>query len=378
MTQDRVCEYAASVHIARDGDVSMRDQLTVLSPYFANLQNESRLSAYLASGILGSPRIWLLYWEGNPAAHWSSFPFPFWIDGRQVIGGKPELGAVHRNVVYRFPRPDLFGMLMNEVVSQARDAGWPLLVTKPNMLSRASLNKRGFQNVAVAFDETVWLLRPQAFVPRAVEYVHKRYGKLSSVIPSPVLNGAIRCALHAMATITAMRTTLVPSAYELIDLPLDDLRQYSDLLETNYWPHCRLTVWREPDFLQNRLRAASGYQVLGVWSRRQRKVIALAIIYCSDEGISLLDVLPPAMCLEKEFWAELIRFAIRSGASALKARLYLNNPFHAAVANQSWIKIGSRRVRCKDVFVALALDSKYNFAYDPNVWAGTDMLYATF
>lgn len=378
MRQDRVCEYAASVHIARDSDVSMRDQLTVLSPYFANLQNESRLSAYLASGILGSPRIWLLYWKDNPAAHWSSFPFPFWIDGRQVIGGKPELGALHRNVAFRFPRPDLFGMVMNQVVSQARDAGWPLLVTKPNMLSRASLNKRGFKNVAMPLVETVWLLRAEAFVSRAVEYVHKRYGKLSSVIPGPVLNGAIRCALHAMATITAMRTTLVPSAYELADLPLDDLRQYSDLLATNYWPRCRLTVWREPDFLQTRLQSASGYKVLGVWSRRQRKVIALAITYCGDNEISLLDVLPPVVCLEKEFWAELCRFAIRSGASALKARLYLNNPFHAAVAEQPWIKIGTRRVRSNDVFVALVLDSKYSFAYNPNAWAGTDMLYATF
>jgi hypothetical protein len=352
--------------------------MEVLSPYFKDLQCEEDVSVYFASSVLGSPWVRLLYWQGKPAAHWSLFPFPLWVDGKQTIGGKPEGAAIHRDVIYRLSRPDLFGMVVDELLAQARDAGWPLLVGMTNSLGRSTLNKRGFQNVTMPLMETFWPLDVEAFVPRAIGEVARRYPKLSKAIPSPVRRGTIRCALKTLSAITRIKTAWGPSVYELIELPLEDLGRYSSLAESNYWPDRRLTVWREPNFLQTRLRTKAAYKLLGVWSCVEHKVIALTVIAFDQGALLLLDVLPPTLSLEREFWPELIRFAVQVGASSLNARWYLNNPIHAAMARKLHLKMASLTVRTGAIFSVCVLDPKLTFAYDASAWAGTNMLMAGF
>ena len=348
--------------------------MEVLAPYFKSLQSEESISAYFASSVLGSPMVRLLYWQGKPAVHWSLFPFPFWIDGKKTIGGKPELAAIHRDVIFHFPRPDLFGMVADELLAQAREAGWPLLVTSPAPRGRRAANKKEFHDVAMPVMETIWPLRVEAFVPRAIGYADRRYPKLSKAIPSPLLRGTIRCALKTLMAITRIRTACSRSVYELIELPLEDLERYSSFTENNYWPDRRLTVWREPNFLLTRLRTKAGYKLLGIRSRVERKIIGLAIVH-SDEGtVSLLEVLPPTLILERELWLDLIRFAVQAGAKSLNAQLYLNDSLQAAAARMLQKRMPTLAVRTSVSFSALAIDPRLTFAYDVNAWAGTTML----
>jgi len=162
--------------------------------------------------------------------------------------------------------------------------------------------------------------------------------------------------------------------YELIELPLEDLGRYSDLAENNYWSDRRLTVWREPNFLLTRLRTKAGYKLLGIRSRVERKIIGLAIVH-SDEGtVSLLEVLPPTLILERELWLDLIRFAVQAGAKSLNAQLYLNDSLQAAAARMLQKRMPTLAVRTSVSFSALAIDPRLTFAYDVNAWAGTTML----
>ena len=82
----------SDIYICQDRDIPRKDQMEVLSAYFKDLQSEDDVSAYFASSVLGTPRIRLLYWQGKPAAHWSLFPFPFWVDGDRVRSEERRVG----------------------------------------------------------------------------------------------------------------------------------------------------------------------------------------------------------------------------------------------------------------------------------------------
>lgn len=366
------------IHISRDDDVSRQDQIAVLSPHFKNLQREDQLSLYFAPNVLGDARVRLLSWHGKPAAHGSLFPFPFWIDGNKMVGGRCETAALHRDVMYKFPRPDLYGMVLDELLSEARESGWPLLITAPGELGRAALSKRGFQNVSMPLVDLFWPLSAAGFLGRAMEYVGRRYPKWADRVPRPVLRSAVHCALKALTAVARIKTAAGRSEYELSELPLEDLTRYAHLVEPNYWAGQRVTVWREPSYWQARLQVKPGYKLLGVWSRRAHSMVGMAIVHTDDGGLSLLDVLPPRVSLEEEFWRELIRVAWRAGAKALKTHLYLNNAIHAAVARQVYLRMATHSGRTNQIFSVLALDPTWAFAYDPNAWAGTDMLIVGF
>jgi hypothetical protein len=378
MKTDEQVSNNSDIYILRDGDVPRKDQVAVLSPYFKDLQCEDDVSVYFASSVLGSPMVRLLYWQGKPAAHCSLFPFPLWVDGKKVIGGKPEGAVIHRDVINRLPRPDVFGMVVDDLLAHARDAGWPLLVGMPSPPGRKAVSRKGFHSVIMPVMETIWPLRVEAFVPRAIGYVARRYPKLSKAIPNQILIGTIRCALKTLSTITRMKTAWGPSVYELIELPMEDLGRYASLVENNYWPDRRVTVWREPNFLQTRLRTKAVYKLLGVWSCVEHKIVALAVVGSDQGALSLLDVLPPTLSLEREFWLELIRFAIRVAANSLRTRLYLNDSVQEAVARQLHLRMARLSVRTNAIFSVYALDPKLTFAYDANAWAGTDMFMAGF
>jgi hypothetical protein len=368
----------SDIYIRHDRDVTSKGQMEVLSPYFKDLQSEHSVSAYFASSVLGSPRIRLLYWQGRPAAHWSLFPFPYWIDGKKVVGGKPEGAAIHRDLLRQLARPDLFSMVVDELLAQARDTEWPLLFGITNPLGRTALKKKGFQDVTMAALETFWPLRAEEFITRAIGHVSRSHPSLSKALPGPLLRETIRWAMKTLSALARIKTALRSSPYELIDLPLEDLGRYSCLMENNYWPDRRLTVWREPNFLESRLRAVIGYRLLGVWSRVEHKIMGLAIVKSDGGALSLQEILPPALSVESDIWLELIRYAIRAGASSLKTRSYLNNSVHVAMARQLPLRLAAHTATTKFIFSLLVLDPKFTFASDPSVWAGTDMLMAGF
>ena len=193
-------------------------------------------------------------------------------------------------------------------------------------------------------------------------------------MPNHIPRGAIHFALKTLARMSRVKTALSASVYELTELLVEDIGRYSGLVEKNYWPDSRLTVWREPSFWQSRLRMKTSDKLLGVWSRVEHKIVGLAIVKSLGGTLSLLDVLPPALSLQREFWRTLIRFAVRGGASSLRARLYVNNSVQAAVARQLYLTMGCSSVSTNVIFSVLVLDSKSVFAYDPHAWAGTEML----
>ena len=92
----------------------------------------------------------------------------------------------------------------------------------------------------------------------------------------------------------------------------------------------------------------------------------------------MLDILPPALSLQTEIWVALLQLALKRRAELLRARLHLNDPTQAAVLSMLRLRLPTILLREEIIYSVLVLDDRFSFAYDPSVWAGTEMLTAGF
>lgn len=366
------------ISFVKGDEIVFADQLQVLRPYFSDLCDEASLSTYFKGGRLGRPHTRLLYWQGQPAAHWSIFPFPFWIDGEQVTGGKPEAAGVHPKIAFRFPRPDLFGLLMDDLIEEARDSGWPLLVALTTPLSRNSHYKRGFVDVSMPVVDYFWPLHAQRSITYISTYPGGQLGSIQRIISNRAGRIAARFGTETLAFLPKMIDTFTISPYKLRQIGADELSNHAGVIEHNYWTESRLTVCRDVSFLQDRFRSTNRYEAVEVLSRKEGKPEGVILAMHEHGLFRVLDTIPPHLSLRPGLWVSLLRYARARGAHSVMARFYLNNPTHTMSARRIRRRIPVITHSGTAVYSVLALDPKLTFAYDSGSWAGTDMLMAGF
>jgi len=363
----------ADVVIRRDGAIPLNDRLQVLSPYFKHLSDQASLLRYFQGYRLGHPLVRLVYWKGQPAAHWSLFPFPYWMDGKPVVIGKPEGAAVHPEVAFHFPRPDVFGMAMKDLITQARDLKWSLLVALTTPQSRLSHYKHGFRDVEMPIVTVFWPLHVNSLRAKLDSYIKRRYPRVGKKIPATLRDMAV----YSLAAISRILAVPGAAADHCVEMSRDELVREAELVERNYWAKQRVTAWREPDFLRSRLQPEGGYKIVGFHSRGGR-VEGIILLRFFEGTVSVLDILPPNLSLQHGVWQVLLRLALRWRAEALIARLYLNNPIQVVTARMLRWRLFPLMAQSSVVYSVLALDPTLTFAYEVKAWAGTEMLTAGF
>lgn len=347
-------------------------------PYFRYLSEETSLDTYFRGGPLGRPRMRMVYWQGQPAAHWSVFPFPLWIDEKPVIGGDPEAAAVHPKVAVQFPRPDLFGLVMDELIEEVRDSGCPLLVALTHSVSRKSYNRRGFVDVSMPAVDFLWPLHAGRCVAHISANSSERLGRIHKLVSNKGGRTALSLGMTGLGFVSRLAGTLAGSRYQLEIVPVDELSDHTSVIERNYWTEKRVTIWRNVDYLKNLFRFTDRYEVLKVTSRKGQNFEAVIFINQEDGQYRVLDILPPHLSLQTGLWTELLRFARGRGAHSVLARFYLNNPAQTATAHRLRWRLPTIMRSTEVAYSVLALDPEMEFSYDSQAWAGTDMLLASF
>jgi len=361
---------SVSIHSTETPDASLI--LSLVKPYFTKLQTQYAVERYCRSSSLGAALFHFAYWGNRLAGLLSSFPFPLIIDCERVIVWKPELASLHRDVAFDIYRPDIYAILLDELIRSARERGVRFLQTWPSPVARNPHRKKGFQMVGMPFTNIFWPLRAKLVVDRASRIVAARLGQRVAVAEVAKYLAQALTFLPLRAVAKLVTTGSQRFTFRVVPIEsLGDLDLSPDIFtctDRRIYTPCDL------DLLSSRLREEDGYEFLSIVESETSMVIGALILQLKSDGFILVDGGPSHVYSTREFWISFIRYAINRGASYVSVRLYKNNSAHCAALSAIRHRIPGLMVDSEAVFAVLALDKRLEFAYSPLVWAGSDML----
>ncbi|MCP4895426.1 MAG: hypothetical protein GY906_00495 [bacterium] len=352
-----------------------RQFLEVVRPYLPSLSNEDALARYCRTADLGDPFHAIAKWKGRVAGVNSVFPFPLTVDGTPVIIGKPEFAYLHQDVAFsRSPRPDIFGLLIDEVTAEARTRQWPLVIGWPTPMSAKSHKKRGYQILTMPITAAYWSFTPTALAGRVTARL-KRFPLLKQ---RPgllrVASWMARRAVSMLSTLLRLMSSTLARAYTVSEVDASTLREMDDILTPNYWTQSRLAPHRRLDHLVSRLRPEDGYFALRVEHRSKPERTCIALVRFDEGLFHIFDLLPPQLMSRPGIWLALIRFARNLGADTVRAHFYRNNPYSKRAVRALRTRLPGLYFSSTIDFTVYVFDPEYDFAYSVENWAGSDML----
>jgi hypothetical protein len=362
---------AVSIFPTEEPDLELLASL--FKPYFPALQTEFAVQRWCRTSHLGRAVFHFAYWGDRLAAVQSVFPFPLLIDGEKVVVGKPELAALHQDLTFVKSRPDVFGSLIDEGIRSARQRGVRLLHTRPSQIAMKSLRKRGFRAVTMPLTKVKWPLTASCLSDCFSSVASGRLGHKRAVGKTAKYLAQASKFLPLRAS--AKFATMSRAHYAFQTLPLESLPDAEETFHASKWAGQRIHVPWDGNFLSSRLRNEDGHEFLSVIDREKNTAVGSLILQRKDNGgLMVIDGTPGRVYATGRFWVSFLRYAINRGAEYVSVRFHHNNSVHCAALNVISSRIPGLTVTSQSVVAALALDRKLDFAYDPCMWAGSDML----
>jgi hypothetical protein len=367
---------AEDLSLVHGDHVCAEDQLEVIGHHFRDLTSAELLRGYFNDSSLGASETWMVRWRDAPIAHLSAFPCPLWIDGKPVVVGKPEAQVLHPDVIYR-RRPDVVGMLWKELIQYARDAGWPLLIGLGNEDGNRAMRRRGFRDLKLPAWRLSWPLTASGWRPYATAGLAR-----AQRLPPPfrqVMDSRATAAIAAGSLHAIDRTTQLGPNSPLTACDMEMLRSAESGRPDGEPSEPRIRFRIHTDFLKSRFDTRFGYQVLVISCGGRSLSDGVVVIRRVGNLIRFFCVEPTAWLWSKRFWRSLAAWARRENADVLAADLYANNPSETAAAKLLRRSFPLARVRLVDVVYSLmVLDPQYEFANEPEAWAGAGLMGAGF
>lgn len=351
--------------------------LSLIKPYFPKLQTEYAVERYCRKSCLGAAQFHFAYWHNRLAAVESVFPFPLIIDGERMVVGKPELATLRQELTFVKSRPDIFGTLLDEGIRSARERGIRLLHTAPAQIAMQSLQRKGFHAVSMPLTKVKWPLTARCLRDSFLTFLSARLGHRQPV--AKTAKYLVQASRFLPLRASAKFVTRSRVHYAFHPLSLESL---ADAHEDFQVPACadqRISMPWDGSFLSSRLRKEDGHEFLSVIDCEKNATVGSLILQTTDNGgIMVIDGTPSRVYASGRFWVSLLRYAINRGAEYVSVRLHHNNSAHRAALKVIRYRIPGLMLISQLVLAVLALDSKFDFAYDPSVWAGSDMLVVGF
>jgi hypothetical protein len=350
--------------------------LSLTKPYFAKMQTEQAVERYCRTSSLGPVLHLFAYWGDHLAGLVSAFPFPLVIAGERLVVWLPELGSLHQRIALQASRPDIFGSLLDELIRSARTRGVPLIHTQPSPLAINSFRKRGFQCVRMPLTKIKWPLTANYLSESLSKILRVRFGyKGRGAAVAAVLARACRfLPVKAVARLA----TITPRPYRFQAIPIQSIPKLDASLQRLNGTDRTIYVPWDANFLSSRLREEDGYEFLCITDCEDCKTVGWLIIQMTQDGIVIIDGIPPNVFASGRFWTSLLRYAMNRRAEYMYVRLYHNNPAHRAALNVIRHRVPGPAMPSEVVIAVLALDENAKCAYNPSLWAGSDMLHVGF
>ncbi len=367
---------AEDLSLVHGVQVSAEDQREVIGHHFRDLTSTELLRGYFSASSLGAPETWMVRWRDAPIAHLSVFPYPLWIDGKPVVVGKPEAQVLHPNTVFR-RRPDVIGMLWKALIQHAREAGWPLLIGLGNEDGNRAMRRRGFRDLKLPAWRLSWPLTTSGWRPYASSGLAR-----AQRWPPPfrqVVGSRANVAIAAGALQAINRATQLGPNSPLAECEADALRSAEAEKPPAEPSEPRILFRIHADFLKSRLDPRFGYRVLRISGDGQSLPDGVVVVRKAGNLVRFFGVEPTSWLSTKRFWRSLSGWARRENADMLAADLYANNPPEAAAASLLRRRFPLTRVRRVEVVYSLmVLDPQFEFANQPQAWAGAGLMGAGF
>jgi hypothetical protein len=347
--------------------------LSIIKPHFPRLQTGFAVQRWSRTSRLGRAWFDFAYWRDRLAAVQCVFPFPLVVDGESIVVGKPELGALDKNLTFVKSRPDIFGSMLDEMIRSARERGVRLLQTAPRQIAMKSLRKKGFQAVTMPFTKVKWPLTASCLSDCFSRMVSARPGPKRGV--TGTAEYLARASRFLPLKASAKFATFSPAHYAFHSISLESLADIEENFQAQVYADRRIYVPWDGSFLSSRLRKEDGHEFLSVIDCEKNIAVGWLILQMMDNGgLKVIDGTPSSVYASGRFWVSLLRYAINRGAEYVSVRLHHNNPADCAALKVIRHRIPGLTVTSQLVLAVLALDRKLDFAYNQSVWAGSDML----